>query len=404
EFNKEYNAIEVSLSEAQKVDPKIKEGDNFSARVEIFADKRIAGQVRQLITQSVREKKKEAVYAKHKSLKGEMVSATVTSSTNSYVILELKDGTTAFMPSNLRNLNIPLSIGQETKVFVEDVLKESKDSQIVVSNGSPTMVRRVLEAEVPEIAEGIVEIVNISRMAGTRSKVLVRSNNENADAVGSIIGAGGSRIKTIVEKLQGEKLDIIPFSEDINLLIANALSPAKVVSVNDKLDDEGKVIENHKIVVTPNKHQTLAIGKRGSNARLAVELIKHRLDIISIDQAIEKKLDILYNGTIKDESELALVEAGERIQRAPRRSGPSRNAPFMGDFDTDITSFAEKMEGEAEGFNDSFEVKDDLFTEDELRKMEQNFNPITELDGFDEDSFNEDDINFDELEDAFEGL
>ena len=404
EYNAEYSAIEISLSEAQKVDPKIKEGDNFAAKVDFFTDKRIASQVRQLITQTVREKKKEAVYAKHKSLNVEMVSAIVTSSTQSYVILELKDGTTAFMPSNLRNLNIPLSIGEETKVYVEDVLKESKDSQIVVSNGSPTMVRRVLESEVPEIAEGIVEIINISRMAGTRSKVLVRSNNENADAIGAIIGTGGSRIKAIVEKLEGEKLDIILFSEDVNLQIANALSPAKVVSVNDKLDSDGKIIENHKIVITPNKHQTLAIGKKGSNARLAVELIKHRLDIISIDQAIEKNINILYNGTVKDERELALVEAGERIQRQPRRTAPSRNTSFMVDFDTDITSFAEKMEGESEGFKDAFVVKDDLFTEDELRKMEQNFNPVTELEGFDENSFNEDDINFDELEDAFEGL
>ncbi|MCK5866853.1 MAG: transcription termination factor NusA [Mycoplasmataceae bacterium] len=404
EFNHEYSAIEVSLSAAKEVNPEIKEGDNFTEKVDFFSDKRVASQVRQLITQAVREKKKEAVYAKHKSLKGEMVSATVTSSTKSYAILELKDGTTAFMPSNLRNLNIPLSIGEKTIVYVEDVLKESKDSQIVVSNGSPTMVRRVLESEVPEIAEGIVEVINISRMAGTRSKVLVKSNNENADAVGAIIGTGGSRIKTIVEKLEGEKLDIIPFSEDVNMQIANALSPAKVVSVNDKLDAEGKIIENHKIVITPNKHQTLAIGKKGSNAKLAVELIKHRLDIISIDQANEKGIAILYNGTIKDEGELAMVEAGERIQRAPRRVAQSRNAPFMGDFDTDITSFAEKMEGESEGFNDVFEVKDDLFTEDELRKMEQNFNPVTELEGFDENSFNEDDINFDELEDAFEGL
>ena len=405
EYNPEYNAIEVSLSEAQETEPNIKEGDSFSAKVDFFADKRVASQVRQLITQAVREKKKEAVFTKHKSLKGEIVSATVTSSTKSYVILELEDGTTAFMPSNLRNLNIPLNIGEKTKVYVEDVLKESKDSQIVVSNGSPTIVRKVLESEVPEIFEGIVEIINISRMAGTRSKVLVKSNNENADAVGAIIGAGGSRIKAIVEKLEGEKLDIIPFSEDTNLQIAYALSPAKVVSVNDKFDEHGNIIENQKIIITPNKHQTLAIGKKGSNARLAVELIKHRLDIISVDQAQQKNIEILYNGTIKNSEELALVEDGEKIQRPMRRPNQTKSVSFIGDFDTDITSFVEKMEGDSsDGFQDIFEVKDDLFTEDELRKMEKNFNPVTELDGFDENSFNEDDINFDELEDAFEGL
>lgn len=100
-------------------------------------------------------------------------------------------------------------MGQTTKVYVEEVLKESKDSQIIVSNGSKVMVRRVLEAEVPEIAQGIVEIVNISRIPGERSKVVVKSTNPNVDAVGAIIGTDGSRINTIVNKLDGEKLDVI---------------------------------------------------------------------------------------------------------------------------------------------------------------------------------------------------
>ena len=387
EYNVEYEALEISITEAKKHNINAKEGDEISEVVnfEPFA-KYIANQVRQLITQSVRERKKEAVYAKHKSLKGEMIDATVTSSTNSYVIFALKDGTTAFMPSKLRNLSIPLSIGEKIKVFVEDVLLESKDSQIVVSNGSPTMVKRILEAEVPEIADGIIEIVNISRIAGLRSKVAVKSNNPEVDPVGAIIGAAGSRINAIVDKLEGEKLDIITWSEDINTFVANALAPAKVISIFDKKDEEGNIIDGHKVIVTPNRHQTLAIGKQGSNARLAVELTNTRVDVISLDSAKENSIDIIWNGNIV-ESELEGIESGIRQQRAPKRmsTGPSFKAD---DLNSDMTSFTENIEFDdnVEEINeDTFAIEDDMFSEDELKQMEANFEFDTELEDFETD-------------------
>lgn len=395
EFNPEYRALEIPLSEAKKLKKNIQEGDIISEEVDFtpFA-KHISNQVRQLITQNVREKKKAAVYSKHKSLKGEMINATVTSSTNSYVIFALEDGTTAFMPSKLRNLNIPLNIGEKVKVFVEDVLLESKDSQIVVSNGSPTMVKRVIEAEVPEVIDGTIEIVNISRIAGFRSKVAVRSNNPEVDPVGAIIGAAGSRIGTIVEKLQGEKLDIIQWTDNTNLYIANSLSPAKVIAVLDKKDDEGKTIEGHKIIITPNKHQTLAIGKQGSNARLSVELTNTRIDVISIDSAKEKGILFEWNGNV-DESELAGIEAGIRQQRKPTRNS-APNIKSM-DLELDITSFAEdiEMETEKQHVDNGFEIEDTMFSEDELKQMEANFEFDSELGDFETDEEYEASVNED---------
>ncbi len=138
-----------------------------------------------------------------------MIDVTVATITPAGVVFIFDDNTTAYMPDKLRNKKLPLKIGQRSKVFVEDVLKESKDSQIIVSNGSKVLVRRVLEAEVPEIAQGVVEIINISRIPGERSKVVVKSSNPQVDPVGAIIGAEGSRIASIVEKLEGEKLDVI---------------------------------------------------------------------------------------------------------------------------------------------------------------------------------------------------
>ena len=390
EFQQEYKSIEISLSEAKKLKEDAKAGDIISQEVDFknFAKKH-SSQVRQLITQLVREKKKEAIYIKHKSLKGEMVDAVVTSSTKSYVIFELEDGTTAFMPSKLRNLNIPLKIGEKVKVYVEDVLQESKESQIVVSNGSTTMIKRLLESEVPEIFEGIIEIVNISRVAGERSKIAVKTNNPEVDPVGAIIGSNGSRINTIIKKIEGEKIDIILWSPNLNTFIANSLSPAKVISVIDKKNEQGEIIEGYKIAITPNKHQTLAIGKKGSNAKLSVKLTNTRIDIISIDEAKEKGIEIIWNGNI-DENELENIEKGIRWQNPTRNNYNSRkNTSFINkDLDIDMSSFAESIG--MEDNKEESEIADSMFSEEELKQMEENFELDSELLEFTEEDFKQD--------------
>lgn len=384
EFEAKNGIFEIPLSRAKEIRDDVELYTTISDEINFKEFPEITQNVRQLITQSLKERRKEAVYEKHKSLKGEMVRATVLSVTKTYVIVALEDGTTAFMPEKLRNKKIPLSNGKITDVFVEDVLKESKDSQIVVSNGSPTLVKRVLEREVPEIADGTVEIVAISRTAGLRTKIAVKSSDENVDPVGAIIGAGGARIKAIIEGLDGEKVDVIPFSEDVNEFIANALSPAKVIAIVDKSTETS----NQKIVITPDKHQTLAIGKFGSNAKLAVELTNARLDIISISDAKEKGIEFEWNGNV-DPNQVEMIEAGQVIGRPMRKPNANQAAHHQqsapaGGFDNimdEVSSFTEEMntefvpvEPEKVQEVDTFDSTDEFDFDDlDLEKMQDNF-------------------------------
>ncbi len=387
EVEDEYRVIEVPLKEALKLNKNAKPGDTISEEVKFETYSRsIAQLIRQLITQNVREKKKEAIYAKHKGLKGEMVTAIVSSVGPTHAILSLEDGTTAFMPSKFKNPRIKLSMGERVKVYVEDVLEESKDAQIIVSNGSKILVRRILELEVPEIAEGIVEIVALSRIPGERAKVAVKSTSPSVDAVGAIIGASGSRVKSIIEKLDGEKLDIIEFSDDSAKFVANALAPAKVIAIVPKKDEEGKVIEGHIIAITPNKHQTLAIGKAGSNARLAVELTNTRIDVMSIDEAKEKGLEFEWNGNVEP-AELESIEAGIRTRRAPGPRRPQQGFQGQAHFEDeeindDIMLFNESLSDEPVQETKGFDSEDIMFSEEDLDKMQAEFEFDTELPKF----------------------
>ncbi len=393
----EYKAVEISLKDAKKIKKTAKDGDIISDEVDFLSySKNIAGRIKQMIVQSVREKKKAAVYSKHKGLKGEMVTAVVTSSSTTHAILVLEDQTIAFMPSKFKNPNIKLNIGERVKVYVEDVLEESKDAQIIVSNGSKEMIKRVLEVEVPEIAEGIVEIVTISRMPGIRAKVSVKTNVEGVDAVGALIGSNGTRIKAIIAKLDGEKLDIIPWIEDKNSFIASAMAPAKVIGIVDKKDADGKVIEGHKVVITPNKHQTLAIGKRGSNARLAVELTSTRLDIVSIDEAKEKGIEFEWNGNLT-EAEVAIIESGERLNSRGGGQRPQRtfgSSVKLDSLDGDIQNFTEDMEAFDDEAGAAIQATEDMFADidfskDELDEIQEDFEFNEELADIDPDFLND---------------
>ena len=377
EFLEEHSPLEIALSDAIKLNPEAQEGEEISAEVDFsLYSRQVALQIKQMLTQSVREKKKEAIYAQHKSLIGEMIDVTVSIVNENFVIFTLDNGTTAFMPSNLRNNNITLKVGQRTQVYVEDVLQESKDSQIVVSNGSKDVIKRVLEAHVPEIADGTVEIVEISRMAGERSKVAVRTTNENVDPVGAIIGAQGTRISSIVEKLEGEKLDIILWSHDVNTFVANALSPARIASVIDKLDRNGEVTPGHKIAIAPDKQQTLAIGKKGSNVRLAVELTKIRIDVISHSEAVEKGINVELNVGLTAK-ELEDLDAGLKVKRQPTNRRVVEQAPRFDEtsFENDMESFASSIEEEQNQVEekDKFDIDDSLFTEEQLKQMQSEF-------------------------------
>ena len=168
---------------------------------------------------------------------------------------------------------------ERIKLYVTEVKASTKGPKILVSRSHPELVRRLFEAEVAEVRDGTVEIVNVSREAGIRSKITVRSNNKDVDPLGACVGVNGSRVNAIVNELRGEKIDIVPYSDNPAEYVENALSPAKVVSVI--ADDEAKTAK----VVVPDYQLSLAIGKEGINARLAAKLTGFKIDIKSESQA-----------------------------------------------------------------------------------------------------------------------
>ena len=365
-------AINIPLQKARKINPKVQVDELVREEVEFALYARtISQQIKQIITQTIRERKKEAIFTKYKDLKGKMIDVTVSSIAPNFVIFQLLDKEIAFMPDKFRNPKIPLAVGQKTRVYIEDILEDSKDSQIIVSNGSIALVKRALEFEVPEIASGIVEIMSIARQPGIRSKVAIKSNSSDVDPVGTIIGAGGNRINAIIDKLEGEKIDIILHSDDPKTYIANALSPARVVSICEKHDSEDNVIENQCIAVVPNSQLTLAIGKKGSNAKLAVELTKMRIDVISIDQAKERGIEFQYNVGLTAQDAID-IDNGIYIGNNFAHHKKSLNRINNDDFDNSIASFKETITKE-ETTKNNFDIDDDLFSDQELRNIESAF-------------------------------
>jgi N utilization substance protein A len=271
---------EISLKDARTVNSKVEPGNLISVESTPSNFGRIAAQTaKQVILQRIREAERDALYKTYAEREGEIVSGTVHKIDPHQVTLSLGRAE-AFLP---RNEQIPTEHyreGQRLRAYVASVVKTNRGPQIVVSRTHRTMLRRLLEVEVPEIYNGTVEIKSIAREAGYRSKVAVAALQEGVDPVGSCVGMRGTRIQNIVNELNGEKIDVVQWNPDLSFFIANSLSPAKVMNV--MLNNEaGKTA----IVVVPDKQLSLAIGKEGQNARLAAKLTGWRIDIKSASEA-----------------------------------------------------------------------------------------------------------------------
>ncbi len=274
---------EISAKDAQK----IKRGAQLNELVSVESTPknfgRIAAQTaKQVILQRIREAERDALFAAYAEREGEIVSGTVHKVDPHQVTISLGKAE-AVLP---RSEQVPTETyreGQRLRAYVASVAKTNRGPQIVVSRTHRTMLRRLLEVEVPEIYNGTVEIKSIAREAGYRSKVAVAALQEGVDPVGSCVGMRGTRIQNIVNELNGEKIDVVQWNPDLSYFIANSLSPAKVMNV--MLNDEhGKTAT----VVVPDKQLSLAIGKEGQNARLAAKLTGWRIDIKSASEAVEE--------------------------------------------------------------------------------------------------------------------
>src|SRR5688572_17825298 len=242
---------------------------------------RIAAQTfRQVMTQRIREAERELKYEEYAGREGDIVTGIIQQSDSRYTLLDL-GRVEALLPQAEQVPYERPEPNSRVKAYIVEVRRTAKGPQIVVSRTHPGLIKRLFELEVPEIADGVVEIRACAREPGHRTKIAVWSNDHNVDPVGACVGARGARVRMVVNELRGEKIDIVPFSEDLPDFVAKALSPAKVSQVN--ISDDGTQAD----VIVPDHQLSLAIGREGQNARLAARLTGVRVDIRSETQVAE---------------------------------------------------------------------------------------------------------------------
>lgn len=277
---------EIAVEDARRENPRLEIGDIYYEKIDPEKFGRIAAQTaRQVVIQRIKDAERDVIYDDYADRENEIITCDVQRVTKGNVFVDLGK-TEAILPVSEQIQGESYHQGDRYKMLVLEVNKQPKGPQIVLSRSHPNLVRRLFELEVPEIHDGIVEIFSIAREAGSRTKIAVFSKDEDVDPLGSCVGFKGSRVKTIVDELHDEKIDIVIWEKDIAAFIGNALSPSKVVEVfiNQR--------EKSAMVVVPDYQLSLAIGKEGQNARLAAKLTNWKIDIKSETQ-FDEYLDSL---------------------------------------------------------------------------------------------------------------
>ncbi|MDY6221446.1 MAG: transcription termination factor NusA [Candidatus Alectryocaccobium sp.] len=297
--------LEISLLDAKKIDSKYELGDIARVNIQSKDFGRIATQnAKNVILQKIREEERKSLYNRYFEREHDMVSGIVQRDMGKYISINLGKIDARLTEAE----QVPgevLKSHERVKVYVLEVRDMPKGPMILVSRSHPELVRRLFEAEVTEITDGVIEIKSIAREAGSRTKLAVYSKDPDVDAVGACVGMNGARVGAVVDELNGEKVDIINWDENPALLIENALSPAKVISV--LADPEDKTA----LVIVPDYQLSLAIGKEGQNARLAAKLTGFKIDIKSETQAKEAGIFEEYFGDDYESEEEAHGEDDE---------------------------------------------------------------------------------------------
>lgn len=289
------DTTQISLADAKMINAKYDIGDMVNIEVKSKDFGRIAIQVaKNVILQTIREEERNVLFDQNSSKEKEVVTGVVQRYVGKNVIINLGKVDATLNESEMVR-GETFKPNDRVKVYVLEVKNGNKGPKILVSRTHPELVKRLFEAEVAEVRDGTVEIMNVAREAGSRTKIAVWSSNPDVDPVGACVGINGARVNAVVEELGGEKIDIVAWNENAAYLIENALSPAKVVSVI--ADDEAKTAR----VVVPDYQLSLAIGKEGQNARLAAKLTGFKIDIKSESQM--KELGEDYMNPYNDEYE-----------------------------------------------------------------------------------------------------
>ena len=309
---------EISVEEAQELNPAYREGDEI---IKTFVPKdfgRIAAQTaKQVILQKLHEAERDSTFSAFSDKEGELMEAVVrkTDERNVYVELGEKKIEGVMLPQD-QSPTERYAVGDRLKVFVKRVKNSGKNSQILVSRAAPGLVRKLFEEQVPELAQGIVEIKGISREPGHRTKIAIHSTDARVDAVGACVGNRGSRVNAVVEELGGEKIDIIFWSENPLEFIAKALSPATVISVT-------QISEKGAVAVVPDDKLSLAIGRDGQNARRAAPVTGWKIDVKSVSAA--EKMNLHTEEEMPAEEEID-EQAAEEEAPAAEEAGESESA------------------------------------------------------------------------------
>ena len=347
---------------AQELDEDLEPiGEEFDVTPDNFG--RIAAvTTKQVLTQRIREEEREQKYEEYAGREGDIVTGIIQQSDSRYTLLDL-GRVEALLPRAEQVPNERPDSNTRIKAYIVEVRKTAKGPQIVVSRTHPGLIKRLFELEVPEIADGIVEIRSCAREPGHRTKIAVWSNDPNVDPVGACVGASGARVRMIVNELRGEKIDIVPFSDEPEEFVSRALSPAKVKEV--RTDLETGTAE----VIVPDYQLSLAIGKDGQNARLSARLTGWRIDIKSETQLEEEEA---YEKVDWAEGEWVVdPDTGEQVWQ-PAEGGPAISAEDWAagseDEETETEESAEVEETETE---ESAEVEETETEVEESAEVEE---------------------------------
>jgi len=285
--------LHVSVEVARRtLDEEAEPGDSLGIKIETSTFGRIAVQTaKQIIIQRVKDAERDNIYEEYHDRKGELSNGFVQRFEGGNIIVNL-GRTEGIVPISEQIFRESYKRGERIRAFICDVKKITKGPQIILSRTHPGFLKALFDMEVPEISEGLIEIVNVSREPGKRAKISVRTRDKDIDPVGACVGMRGSRVQSVVQELRGEKIDIVPYSDDQAKYVCSALSPAKVNRVF--VDEENRAME----VIVPDDQLSLAIGRNGQNVRLAVKLTGWKIDVKS-ESAAASKADEGYQSLMK---------------------------------------------------------------------------------------------------------
>lgn len=373
---------EIELEDAREINPKYQIGDEIVTEVSPDLFGRLAAiQTKQLLRQKIREAEKESLYNEYVDKKDDIITGIVDKIEERFAIINIGK-TGALLPNNQQIPGEKLYDGQHIKVYVSDVERNTKGTHIAVSRTEPGLVKRLFEMEVPEIFDGIVEIKSVSREPGERSKIAVFTANENVDPIGSCVGPKGTRVRNVVNELNGEMIDIIEWHKDPVIYISHALAPAVVKSV--RINEE-----NHTaFVIVPDNQLSLAIGKRGQNARLAVRLTGWKIDIKSETEAAEAGLDTMFEDkefAVEFEKEMINEESFDEEEVIE-----TADEPIIEETEVIINENKDVLEDNQDSLEDNnYNDDDDEYDEDDY---------YDEDDDYDYDPKYDEDIDYDEYD------